>query len=494
MFVNGSPESVGISSARVKRFIQTLEDYHLCTHSLLMARGDTVFAECYYAPFHREYKHRMYSVSKSFVAVAVGLLVEDGRLSLQDRLVDFFPEYENDLHNDFLREATVRDMLTMCTSMTDNVNWFYSGTKDRTEVYFRRAADRNPGTIWRYDSPGSYMLGVIVEKLTGKPFLEFMKERFLLDIGFSPDSYCLQVPGGHSFGDSGVMCTARDLLCFARFVMNGGTWEGRRYMDEAFLREATARQVDNSDRGFVSYEDYGYGYQIWKAPRDGFAFIGMGDQFAICDPKTDFIFILQSDNQGNGSSRPILYHTLYRDIVERLGDPLPEDPAAREDLQSFCAGRKLYAFPCGEEKGCAAGIDGRTYRLEENPMGIRWLRFGFAEDMGTLTYRNAQGEKTLRFGFGHNEFQLFPQEGYADRMATVPVPGHRYQCAVSAAWTEPCKLHIKVQIIDVYFGVLDMVFGFKGDRLSLRMEKTAEAFLDEYSGLANGTAVAPENT
>ena len=127
-------------------------------------------------------------------------------------------------------------------------------------------------------------------------------------------------------------------------------------------------------------------------------------------------------------------------------------------------------------------------------MGIRWLRFGFTKDMGTLTYRNAQGEKTLRFGFGHNEFQLFPQEGYADRMATVPVPGHRYQCAVSAAWTEPCKLHIKVQIIDVYFGVLDMVFGFKGDRLSLRMEKTAEAFLDEYSGLANGTAVAPENT
>ena len=105
-----------------------------------------------------------------------------------------------------------------------------------------------------------------------------------------------------------------------------------------------------------------------------------------------------------------------------------------------------------------------------------------------MTYENAQGEKKLDIGFGYNEFQKFPQEGYADLIATYSEPGHMYDCAVSGAWTEEKKLHVKVQIIDKYFGILDMIFAFKGDALSLEMNKTAEAFLDEYTGCANGKA------
>ncbi len=486
MFEKITPEEAGISSKAVLGFIRTLEQYHHCTHSILMARGNKIFAECYYAPFHPDFQHRMYSVSKSFVSVAVGLLVEDGKLSLEDRLVDFFPDSQNQYRNEKLEAMTIRQMLTMETCMSDNINWFYSGTQDRTQVYFQMAADRNAGTLFRYDSPGSYMLCAIVEKITGKPFLEFMKERFLLKTGFSPNAYCLKAPGGYSFGDSGVMCTARDLLCFARFVMNGGTWDGIRYMKEDYLREATARQVDNSACGFVSYGDYGYGYQIWKAPRDGFAFVGMGDQFAICDPKTDFIFIINSDNQGNSGSRQILYHTLYRDIVEQLGEPLAQDGEAAQELEQYCASRKLYWYPGDVSSPFAQTFSDAVYQLEENPMGISRLKFHFLGDMGEISYHNAQGEKTIRFGFGHNVFQQFPQEGYSDLIATVPEPGHTYRCAASAAWTEPQKLHVKVQIIDKYFGILDMVFSFRDNLLSLTMVKTAEAFLDEYQGSANG--------
>ena len=223
MFRKVSPEMAGISSEKVLKFIKTLDDYNFCTHSFIMARGKDIFAEGYYAPFHQDFKHRMYSVSKSFVSVAVGCAVEDGLLSLKDKLVKFFPEYLNENSNEFLKETTIRDMLIMETSMNERVYWFTSGTKDRCEVYFRASAERIPGTIWTYDSPGSFMLCALVERLTGKPFLEYLKERFLLKAGFSEDAYCLQCPGGHSFGDSGVMCTARDLLVFARFVMVSAT-------------------------------------------------------------------------------------------------------------------------------------------------------------------------------------------------------------------------------------------------------------------------------
>ncbi len=482
-----SPESVGISSEKVLKFIKTLENNRLHTHSLLLTRGDKIFCEKYYAPFDENFKHRMYSVSKSFVSVAIGLLIEDGKLSLEDKFISFFPEYTEGMNDPWFEEMTIRNALTMSTCTPAMPDWFTCGTKDRTEIYFQGHATMIPGTRFQYDSPGSYMLGVIVEKLTGKPFLEFLQERFLNAIGFSADAYCVQCPGGHSFADSGVMCTARDLWRFARFVMNGGTWNGVRYMNEAYLREATAFQVANNNRDMDHYGGYGYGYQIWKTPRDGFAFIGMGDQFAICDPETDTILILNSDNQGDPFSRSVLYQALYGLIVEEMGEPLPENEAALRALRVHEQGDTLRALPRGCDSSFAKELAGRTYRLGENNMHISWFRFEFEGDGGVLHYENAQGVKALPFGFGHNVFGKFPEEGYADLVATVGVPGHRYDCAVSAEWQEEKKLHLCVQIIDKYFGNCNMMFSFKDDRVVVMMQKVAEAFLNEYQGTALGT-------
>ncbi len=481
-----SPESVGISSNAVLKFLKTLEKRNLCTHSILLARGNDVFCEKYYAPFNANFKHRMYSVSKSFVSVAIGLLIEDGKLSLDDKFVSFFPEYTKGMDDPRFEEMTIRDALTMCTCTPAMPDWFTSGTKDRTEVYFRGGSTMIPGTRFQYDSSGSYMLGVIVENITGKPFLQFMQERFLNAIGFSADAYCVQCPGGHSFSDSGVMCTTRDLWRFARFVMNGGTWDGVRYMNEEYLREATSYQVANNYFDLDHYGGYGYGYQIWKAPRDGFAFIGMGDQFAICDPKTDTILVINSDNQGNSYSRTVLYQALYDLVIEEMGEALPEDAAAYEALCAHEIGDKLHSLNFCLESPYASTLSGRTYRLDPNPMSINWFRFELNGNEGVLHYENARGEKVIAFGFGHNVFQKFPEEGYADLVATVGEPGHCYVCANSAEWQEERKLHIEVQIIDKYFGKCHMIFSFKDDRVTVIMQKAAEAFLDGYQGTAFG--------
>ena len=491
MFRNVTPESVGISSEKVLKFIKTLNGYNLCTHSLLMARGNDIFLEGYYAPFDKDFKHRMYSVSKSFVSVAVGLAAEDGLLSLDDPMMKYFPEYRNEKCNELLENMTIREMLTMETCKSSHKWWFETGTEDRCEVYFRAPADRVAGTIWSYDSPASFHLNVIVEKVTGKPFLEYLKERFLVKGGFSEDAYCLKCPGGYSFGDSGVMCTPRDLLTFARFVMDGGVMDGVRYMNEEYLKEATKKQVSNShDGGFTGYNSYGYGYQIWKAPNDGFAFVGMGDQFAICDREKDFIFVITSDNQGHKlGSRAILYHMLYDTIVENLGEPMEENPRAYGELESYIKDLKLFSLKGDTTSAYANEINGKTYQLDSNPMGIEYVHFDINGSEGVLTYKNAQGEKKLPFGFDHNVFCKFPEEGYSDLITMVPEPGHMYDCAVSADWPEERKLRIKVQVIDKYFGNMSMEFGFKGNEVGVYMAKNAEAFLEEYKGYANGRII-----
>jgi len=481
-----TPEKAGISSEKILRFIKTLEEYNFCTHSMIMSRGNKIFTELYYAPFSDKFLHRMYSVSKSFISVALGMAMEDGLLSLDDKMVDYFTEYDGWQNDEKYKEATIRDLLTMESAVMDGTFWFTTGTKDRNEVYFRKPSEKIPGTLFYYDSPGSYMLGVIVEKVTGKPFLEYLKEKALTELGFSNDSYCIKAPGGYSFGDSGVMCTAKDLLIFARFVMNKGICNGKSYMKSDYLTEAVKKQVCNDNNSMWGYNTFGYGYQIWKTPRDGFAFIGMGDQFAICDPKTDFIFIINSDNQGNTASRPVLYHTLYKEIVEILGEPLEENPKAYEELCEHIKNARLHSLPQSEDEGLISEINNKKYILEKNPMGIEYIKFSFEGKKGLLQYKNAQGEKELMFGIGYNEFGKFPETGYSDMVTGEVAPGHMYDCACSAVFAESKKLRIKVQIIDKYFGNASFVFSFKDNRVGISMMKTAETFLEEYNGTAIG--------
>ena len=488
MFERITPEQAGISSEAILNYIKVLEENNLNTHSLILARGNNIISEAHYAPFDRKFKHRMYSVSKSFVGIAVGLLVDEGKISLDDKFISYFPEYVTDENCDSeLAEMTIRDTLTMSTCQTALGYWFYSGTDDRLELYFNKKHKYLPQTIWEYDSPVSYMLGSIVERITGKPFLDFMKERFLSDIGFSQDAYCIKCPGGHSFADSGVMCTTYDLLLFARFVMNNGAWNGKQYMSAEYVKDATSYLVANNHYGIVSSSTVGYGYQIWQSFDGGFSFLGMGDQVAVCDRKRDFIMVINSDNQGNTHSRYLIFHELYNSIIRKLSDkPLPENKTAYDKLCEYEKTRVLNFAKPVFDSSFGKEISGKTYILGENPMGIEKFRIDFEDCGGTLCYTNAQGNKTLRFGCNKNEFQKFPQEGYSDMTAGKPCPGNTYHCAVSANWLEAKKFHIKVQAIDKYFGILDMVFSFKDTRVTVKMEKTAEAFFDEYQGIAIG--------
>ena len=109
MFRTISPEKTGISSGKVLEFIKALDEHGLNTHSILMARGNDIFAEAYYAPFDANFKHRMYSISKSFTAIAVGLAEQEGLLSLDDKFIKYFPEYRNSKVDDRYEETTIRD-------------------------------------------------------------------------------------------------------------------------------------------------------------------------------------------------------------------------------------------------------------------------------------------------------------------------------------------------------------------------------------------------
>ncbi|MBQ9735337.1 MAG: serine hydrolase [Clostridia bacterium] len=489
-----SPEQVGVTSENVMRFYRRIEEQGISMHSVILAKGDAVFSECYYAPFHKDFLHRMYSVSKTFVATAIGCCLDEGLLALSDTLEQHFPEYMSDGVSPSLRKTTVEELLKMETAVTGedpHAYWFAHVKDDRAAVYFKDKGQKNANTLFLYDSSGSYLLGAIVEKLTGKPFLTYLKDKILRNIGFSEDAFCLDAAGKYSWGDSGVMCRAYDLLLFARFWLNGGTWEGKRYLSEDFVTRAVSPAVCTSDFGFSGQDGtYGYGYQIWGARGGGFAMRGMGGQVALCLPKEDLILVTNADTQGHPLGYYPILDAFYTEIVEKMhAEPLPENAAAERALRVEEKGKKLFFLQGAANAAFAEKINGKHFVCEENPMGIRSFTLRFDGEGGTLSYENATGEKSFPFGLGHNEIAPFPEEGYSARVGGLAAAGHKYTAAFSADFPEEKKLRIRVQIIDEYFGNLAMVFGFRDENtVSVRMQKVAENFLNEYVGTMNATA------
>ena len=488
MFSTVTPEQAGISSALVEKFIRTLNKRGLAMHSVLMMRGENIFAEYYWKPFHKGFCHRMYSQTKSFVGVAIGLLEEDGKLKLSDPISRYFPEKIDFELPENLKTLTIHDMLLMETC-GNTPSWFRHADPDRVHLYFAENTSHIPGGMrWEYDSPGSQVLSTLVEKLSGMSLFDFLNARIFIKLGTFKTASILKTRTEDSFGDSAMLCTTRDIASFARFVMNYGTWHGERLMNEDYLRKATSRLADNDETGFEGVFSHGYGYQIWRAPYNGFAFNGMGCQLTICLPEKDLIFTCTADNQGYAEAKPLILTAFYDLIVENLGDePLEENPAAYKACCHLADTLKLLHLSGETASPFAEELNGKEYRCEENLTGITRFSLHFTGvDTGELHYTNAQGEKVLSFGLGRNVFGKFPELGYSDLHAGVRTEnGFLYDCAASAAWREEKKLCIKVQVIDKYFGNLFMMFSFKENYAVVRMTKTAEDFLDKYVGTFN---------
>ena len=481
-----TPEAAGIPSAAVAAFIDRLEDKTLPMHSILLLKGDRIAAEAYWKPFDKTFRHRLYSTSKSFASVAVGILAGDGRLSLDDRVVDFFPEYKAKCApvHPYTAMATVRDLLRMttCFNVPD-----YARFDDWTEAFFRIPAAHIPGQSFRYDTLGTVMLCMIVRRVAGVEFMAFLQKRLFAPAGMSADLQCIQSPCGHDWGGSGVLCTTRDLAKFAYVCMHDGKWDGEQLIPEDYIRAATSRQVDNTLTNTDPEHQYGYGYQFWRT-RFGFACRGMGSQLAVCVPEKDLVLVTTADTQAIACGDSIIYDALDRFILKKMRDaPLAENPSAHAALQAKIAKLSLRPVDGAKRSPIAKKINGKTYVLDENSMKMKCVRFTFAGDEGVLAYENATGAHEIRFGFGKQVRQTFPETHYFGR--TMMRPGNRgYDCHASAAWRRDDSLVLCVYATDEYFGTLRMNFVFAGDTVTVQAEKFAEMFFDEYQGFTSGKA------
>ena len=474
-----TPEAVGISSENIKHLITGLRREGLSMHSIVVMRYGEVVAEGYADPIDENTLHRMYSVSKSFTAMAVGLLAESGEISLDDTIDTYFPEYVTEDTDPRITATTIEDLLRMASPY--NGSSYSFSRNDWVASFFEGTVKKEPGTGFAYDTSATYLLCAIVERVSGVDFLEYLKENALLEIGFSEDAWCVDAPDGYAWGGSGVMCTSRDLAAFANLVMHKGEYNGKQLLPRDFCEAATSKQIDTTSYSDKVIYGSGYGYQIWMNPH-GFGFMGMGSQNAYCIPEKDLVIVCTADTQGRSDAAVVIYELFEEYIINTASDTaLPENETAYADMQRTLRNMEIPCQEGDDTSSVADAVNGVTFTAvaENTPFTAFTLALDDAAGRGTLTYDTARGQKTITFGLGYNHLGVLDEPQYSG--ATINTPkGEGYRCLASGAWESDTVFVLWVQVVDDYFGNMRLTFDFSGDGACVNGKENAEAFLDEY--------------
>ena len=483
-----SPEETGVKSENIIKFIERLKERKTNLHSFMMVRNGKIITEAYYKPFSKDFMHRLYSSSKTYVSIAVGMLIDEGKLRLEDKIVDVIPDLVEKEQHKWLKECTIEDALKMSVPMLTDT-YFALDYNEWAWTFFnhptRSKALKPAGTVFNYNTSGSFVLDVIVERVTGKPFLEYMRPVFD-KIGVSKDIWCVKSPDGYSWGGSGVVCTLRDYAKFAELLLNKGVYNGEQILPRWYLEKATTKQISNiRENHYTIRHEQGYGYQIWIT-KQGYAMLGMGSQMAFCFPDKNFLFVCQGDTQCDGDMEgDYIYEQLVHEVYENITDEELSASSGCDLLQEIINNLELNADYGEPHKEFEKEIDGVYYDLEENSLGWKWFKFDFNENDGVITYENNRGVKKISFGLNSLRQGTFPETHYYDMQVGVPA-NRELNCLADLSWTEEKKILLRVYVTDTNLGSCFMTFGFKDDEVGIMLNKRAEFFMEDYVGYAGG--------
>lgn len=469
------PETVGIPSRAILDFITDLEKMEIPIHSILIARHNKLVVETYFSPYTSTDLHRMFSISKSFVSIAIGLMLEERLLSLDDRIVTYFPDKVPDNVHPWISQMTIRDMLKMQTCYS-STTYKINPQKDWVESFFTTKPSHPPGTLFLYDTSSTHTLGALVERLTQTDLLSFMRKKLLDEIGFSKEAYFLKDPFGVPMGGTGLMAYPLDIMKFAMFLMNNGkTQNTKQLLSADYIKQATSLQVYNQIQAPTLEESKGYGYQFWKTQHNGFACYGMGGQFAICLPEEDLICVTTADTQEIKGGNQFIYYFLYEDIVKKLSDvPLKQSKKETIALNSYLQSLKIKPLEGITNSTTAVTINNQIYNIKEPNSTFTRCKFTFLKDFcsGKFIFYREEKEYIINFGFNY--------------METADFPCYNQRYAASAVWLTKNTLYIKYHIIDEILGMVHFHFSFQEKEVFIYMKKTIEDSFSEFQGFLTG--------
>jgi len=442
----------------VGRFVERLQREEVNLHGFLFSVSGRTVAGAYYAPFREGQPHRLYSISKTFTGIAVGMLAEEGRLSLDDFVVRYFPDWLPDHPSKYLLHLKLRDMLRMATCYRRTA--YREGVDENWALsFFTGTPDHEPGTVFAYDTGCSQVLAALVKRLSGQDVMDYLEERLFRPLGCQDPRYWLRDPSGCCQGGTGLCMSLRDLHRAALCLLNGG--EG--IIPGWYVREMSKKHIDTllQDK---KEERFGYGWQCWRT-RSGWAMYGMGGQLSIFSAEKQAVLSTIADTRLDPCGVQKIYDAYYEEIdpFVQPGGALGWEAPARPAMMQLPAPR---LFDCASRPPAAPG----DYLFPvKNALGLRQLCLRESE---ILLKRSGQ---TARLPFRRGETLVSSFPGHPQIPATI-----------SAGWAEQGLLHVRCHAIGDAPCGFEMVIFLKDGTVTVQSRCSSDPLTRGYDGIASG--------
>lgn len=322
-----TPESQGVSSQAILAFIEAADRKVDSMHSFMLLRHGQVVAEAWWEPESPETPHVLWSLSKSFTSTAVGLAVAEGKLSIDDTVVSFFPDELPEQPSANLKQMRIRDLLTMSTGHQVEVKLWEEN--DWTRTFLAHEVPHKPGTHFQYNTPATFMLSAIVQKVTGQTVLDYLTPRLFEPLGIDKPKWD-ENPQGISLGGYGLFLRTEDIAKFGQLYLQKGNWQGKQVIPAAWIEQATTKQVSNGSDPVRDW-DQGYGFQFWRCRHNAYRGDGKDGQFCIVMPDLDAVVAITAKTGNMQAELNVVWDELLPAFHK---DALPADPEGQAKLKA----------------------------------------------------------------------------------------------------------------------------------------------------------------
>jgi len=454
-FEPAAPESQGVSSQAILKFVNAAEAQVDALHSFMLVRHDKLIAQGWWAPYKSDSPHMLYSLSKSFTSTAVGLAIAEGRLSLNDTVISFFPDETPDEPSTNLKAMRIRDLLAMNSGHEKDTTGRITGVQDKTwvEAFLSLPVEHKPGTHFVYNSGATFMLSAILQKVTGQTVLDYLTPRLFEPLGIEGAAW-EQNPQGINMGGWGLKIKTEDIAKLGLLYLHKGVWNGQRILSEEWVAAARSRQTSNGSNPNSDWEQ-GYGYQFWRCRHNIYRGDGAFGQYCIIMPEQNAVLAITS---GLGDMQTPL-NLVWDILLPAMQDsPLPQNAEVQQQLEDKLASLQLKTVPGEASSNLAKKLSGSTFQFEPNDRGMQSVSFDFGNKASTITVTSDQGERVIACGYE----SWVP--GRMPFMSAQPEP-----VAACGAWIEPNVYRVKLAATETpYIQQLD--FRFDKDSVMFNLE------------------------
>ena len=453
-----APEAEGVSSVGLSGFVTALDQQIEGMHSVMVVRHGAVIAEGWWAPYDAAHNHVLYSLSKSFTSTAVGCAVAEGKLSIDDEVLKFFPDAAPTNASKNLQAMRVRDLLMMSTGHQDEPP---TGPEEMSaKSFLAQAVPHTPGTHFKYNTAATFMQSAIVQKVTGQTVLEYLRPRLFEPLGIEHPVWDANFQG-ISLGGYGLRVRTEDIAKFGQLYLQRGRWNGKQLLPADWVALTTSRQTANGSNPQSDWNQ-GYGFQFWRCRHNAFRGDGAFGQYCVVMPDQDVVVAITSGVK----DMPAVLNVIWDKILPALQpQELPADSASAQQLKDKLTHLEVRPAQGSAKSSSADKVLNRKFVFPTNDQRLESLALASSDSGKSLTLTARMEGKEITIPCGFHEWKRGRSPLMGGRLAQFPDE----PTAGSFAWSADDTCVIKLCAYETPFHTT-LTLKFNGDQLTLDSE------------------------